>query len=115
MCCLQVGQALLNSVADAPAFLLAHRCRDAEQNTPLAVSLSNGSATRRKDHVPKSRSINSRQCFATLVSWPSVITHNPSPARVVRRRAGMPCGQTPQVITYGLEQLMAHRRGHKWA
>jgi hypothetical protein len=77
------GKAIHDSLTDAPAFLLARRCQYDEQNTPLAVSVSNESATRSKDHVPQSRSITSRRCFANLVSRLRVITKNPSAAYVV--------------------------------
>ena len=95
-----VGQGILDSLADDLAFLLAHtNARMLSTSTPLAVQVSNGSATRRKDHVPKYELNNSLRCFAALVSRPSVITSHPSASPVVRRRAGMPCCQTPQAIT----------------
>jgi hypothetical protein len=110
MRCLPVGQAILDALADAPAFRLAHRCQAAEQHTPLAVSVSNGSATRREDHVPKSRSISSPKSFANLVSRLSVITSNPS-TPLCRRRAGMPCCQPLEMIPYCLRE---HRMQHRW-
>jgi hypothetical protein len=74
-------------------------------STSLAVYISNGSAMRRKDHVPKYRSINSPRCFANLVSRPSLITSNLSASPVVRRCVGRGAVcQTPEMTPYCLRE-----------